>query len=215
MFLRQAWRPALWRSGGLEQPEAWTPDSSHQRLQHTCLIPGYCPSPAIHQAVGHTREDGREARLGSSLTLRRRRWQALNRPQESSVRTAGPSRCPVRDAKARRTHRRPAGGARAPRHPALRASAGAPARPGAGAAGQQTPGIDYPRAHFRVPPPAAAIGQWAARRGCSELLWTRPPPAPGQPPPSGFASSVARRGCGFAFFIYILCLLPSVFGFMS
>lgn len=49
-----------------------------------------------------------------------------------------------------------------------------------GPASERAPELDDPRAHFRVPPPAAAIGQWAARRGCRELCWIRPPaPRPG------------------------------------
>lgn len=162
---------------------------------HICLLPGHSPSAARGGARG-AHAGGPEG--GSALP-----WLSGS-AHESPVQTAGGSRCSARDAKALRAQHRPAGGARS-RSRAVPPSAPppVPCTAGAGALGQQTPGTDSPRDHFRVPPPAAAIGQWAARRGCRELCRPRPP-APGQPLPSGFASSAAGPGLGFVLFISLL-----------
>lgn len=133
--------------------------------------------------------------LGSSLTLRQRAGKRVANCRSLSRLGAGRqgSACPAQACRGR-----PLPAPVPSRPPRLCRS---PARPGAGALGQQTPGIDSPRAHFRVPPPAAAIGQWAARRGCRELCRPRPP-GPGQSLPSGFASSAARPRCGFVLSLY-------------
>lgn len=137
--------------------------------------------------------------LGSSLTLRQRAGKRVANCRSLSRLGAGRqgSACPAQACRGR-PFPAPAPAPVPSRPPRLCRS---PARPGAGALGQQTPGIDSPRAHFRVPPPAAAIGQWAARRGCRELCRPRPP-GPGQSLPSGFASSAARPRCGFVLSLY-------------
>lgn len=124
VFLRQV------LSGSLDTELQAPATPAH--LSPPWILPQRCQGWGAHGA--HARGP-REA--GLVPTLRR----ALNSLHESTVRTSGSSRCPARDAKARRTLRRPAGGARAPR-PASRAPRPAP---------RAVPPSEPPPAPLRVP----------------------------------------------------------------